>query len=62
MLERNSAGFKVDHLGGVSITHWSKEGEPGLIVNRNGEMGSKFLERWVSLGFRQSRTTVFKEK
>jgi hypothetical protein len=62
MLEGNSAGFKVDHLGGVSITHWSKEREPGLIINRDGEMGSKFLERWINLGFRQSGTMVFKDK
>jgi hypothetical protein len=35
MLKRNSAGFKVDHLDGVSITHWSKEGEPGLSLTGN---------------------------
>jgi hypothetical protein len=53
MLERNLVGLKVDHLDRVSITHWSKEGEPWLIVNINGDMGSKFLERWINLGFRQ---------
>jgi hypothetical protein len=62
MLKGNSASFKVDHLDGVSITHWSKEGEPGLIVNRNGEMGSKFLKRWINLGFRQRGAVVFKDK
>jgi hypothetical protein len=62
MLKGNSASFKVDHLGGVDITHWSKEGEPEFIVNRNGEMGSKFLERWMNLGFRQRGMVVFKDK
>jgi hypothetical protein len=62
MLERNSAGFKVDHLGGVSITHWSEEGEPRLVINRNSEVRCKFLGRWINLGFRQRRTTVFEER
>jgi hypothetical protein len=52
VLERDSAGLKVDHLGGVSITHWTTEGEPRLIINMDGEMGSKFLERQMNLGFR----------
>jgi hypothetical protein len=52
MFESNSVGFKVDHLGRVSIPHWSKEGEPRLIIDRNGEMGSKFLEKWINLGYR----------
>jgi hypothetical protein len=43
MLERNSAGFKVDHLNRVSITHWSKECEPRFVNNRDGDMRSKFL-------------------
>jgi hypothetical protein len=43
MLERNSAGFKIDHLSRVSIAHWSKEGEPKLNINRDGEVRSKFL-------------------
>jgi hypothetical protein len=48
MLERNSAGFKVDHLSGVSITHWSEEGETRLVINRNGDVRSKFLGRLMS--------------
>jgi hypothetical protein len=60
MLEGDSAGFKVNHLNRVSITHWSKETEPGLVINRNGEMGSKFLE--INLGFRQSGTVTFRDK
>jgi hypothetical protein len=43
MLERDSAGFKVDHLSRVNITHWSKEGEPRFVINNNGEVRSKFL-------------------
>jgi hypothetical protein len=35
---------------------------PGLLVNKDGEMGFKFLERQMNLGFRQSGTTVFKGK
>jgi hypothetical protein len=62
MLKGNSTSFKVDHLDGVGITHWFMEGEPGLIVNRNSEMGSKFLERWMNLGFRQRRTMLFEDK
>jgi hypothetical protein len=62
MLKGNSAILKFDHLGGVDITRWFEEGELGFIVNRNGEMGSKFLERWMNLGFRQRGTVVFKDK
>jgi hypothetical protein len=62
ILKGNSTGFKVDHLDGVGITHWSKEGEPGLIIDRDGEMGPKFLEGWMNLGFRQRGTMVFKDK
>jgi hypothetical protein len=43
MLERNSDGYKVDYLSRVSITHWSEEGEPRLVINRDGEVRSKFL-------------------
>jgi hypothetical protein len=62
MLERNSSSFKVDHLYRASITHWSNEGEPRLSGNRDGEMGSNFLETHLNLGFRQSGTTIFKDK
>jgi hypothetical protein len=62
MLERDSTGFKIDHLNGVSITHWSKKSEPRLIIDRDSEMGSTFLGKWVNLSFRQSRITVFKDK
>jgi hypothetical protein len=44
MLEWYSASFKVDHLSRVSITHLSKQGEPNLVINRDGEM------RWKILG------------
>jgi hypothetical protein len=62
MLEGGSTGFKVYHLNGVSITRWSKKSEPEHIINRDGEIGSKFLERWINLGFKQSGTVVFRDR
>jgi hypothetical protein len=62
MLEGYLASFKIDHLNGVRITHWSKEGESGLIIIGDSEMGSMFLERWRNLGFRKSGRTIFKDK
>jgi hypothetical protein len=41
----DSTGFKIDHLGGISITHWPTKGEPGFIINGNGKMRPKFLEK-----------------
>jgi hypothetical protein len=51
VLKRHSTGFKVNHLGGISITHWPKEGEPRLIIDGNGKMRPKFLERQMNLSF-----------
>jgi hypothetical protein len=45
MLEGDSVSFKIDHLSGVNITHWTKENKLGLIINRDGEIGSKFLNK-----------------
>jgi hypothetical protein len=45
MLEWNSTSFKVDHLIGVDITYWSNKSETKLIINGNGEIGSKFLKK-----------------
>jgi hypothetical protein len=42
MLERNSAGFKVNHISRVDITHWTKKNKPGLVIDRADEIGSKF--------------------
>jgi hypothetical protein len=30
MLEGNSAGFNIDHLDGISITHCPEKGDPSL--------------------------------
>jgi hypothetical protein len=55
VLKRDSDGLMVDHLGGVSITHWPKECELRLIINRDGKVRPKFLGRWVNLGFRAKK-------
>jgi hypothetical protein len=44
MFERNVAGFKVNHLGWINITRWSKKGKPELILDMDGKIRSKFLE------------------
>jgi hypothetical protein len=41
----DSTGFKIDHLGGISITHWPKKDEPGFVIYGNGKVRSKFLEK-----------------
>jgi hypothetical protein len=38
-------GFNIDHLGGISITHWPKKDEPGFTNDGNGKMRPKFLEK-----------------
>jgi hypothetical protein len=41
----DSTGLKIDHLGAISVTHWPKKGEPGFIIDVNGKMRPKFLEK-----------------
>jgi hypothetical protein len=60
MLEGDSAGFNVNHLNRDNIIPWSKEGEPRLVINKNSEMGSKFLV--INLGFRHSGTAICRDK
>jgi hypothetical protein len=45
MLERNSAGFKINHIRRVSITHWTKKNKPGFVINRDDEIGYEFLKK-----------------
>jgi hypothetical protein len=45
MLKRDLISLKVNYPGGVSITHWPKECEPGLTIDGNGKMRPKFLEK-----------------
>jgi formylmethanofuran dehydrogenase subunit E len=62
VLKRDSAGFKVNHLGRVSITHWPKEGEPELIIDENGKMRLKFLERQMNLSFKAKKDDRIQRK
>jgi hypothetical protein len=43
MLKRNATSFEIDHLNGIKITHWAYKGKFMLIINRDSEMGCKFL-------------------
>jgi hypothetical protein len=62
VLKRDSAGFKVNHLVRVSITHWPKEGEPELIIDENGKMRLKFLERQMNLSFKAKKDDRIQRK
>jgi hypothetical protein len=54
--------FREACLKGICITHWPKEGEPGLVIDGNGMMRPKFLERQMNLSFKAEKDGSIERK